>query len=37
MKYKKRVEKLNERQRWWDQQSSSYQKANKRPGSVKVR
>ena len=37
MKYKKKVAWLAARQAWWDRQGSNYQKANKRPGSVKVR
>ena len=31
MKYKKKVQRLKDRQAWWDKQSDSF----KRPGSVK--
>lgn len=37
MKYKKKVEKLLGRQRWYDNQSQSYKNSNKRPGSVKIK
>jgi hypothetical protein len=37
MKYKKKVAYLQARQQWWDRMGGSYQKAHKRPGSVKVR
>ena len=37
MKYKKKVEKLLGRQRWYDSQSQSYKNANKRPGSIKIK
>ena len=35
MKHKKKLEALAGRIRWYDAQPQSYQKANKRPGSVK--
>lgn len=35
MKYKKKVQRLRDRQAWWDKQSDSYKRASKRPGSVK--
>lgn len=37
MKAKKKLEKLLGRQRWWDSQSQAYQRATKRPGSVKLK
>lgn len=37
MKYKKKLEKLLGRQRWYDNQSKSYQRAHKRPGSIKIK
>lgn len=37
MKHKKKVEKLLGRQRWWDAQSQSYQRATTRPGSIKIK
>lgn len=37
MKYKKKLAYLKTRQAWWDKQSKSYQAANKKPGSIKVR
>ena len=37
MKAKKRKIKLENRQRWYDNQSQTYQKSNKRPGSVKLK
>lgn len=37
MKYKKMLQKLRDRQNWYDKQSREYQAANKRPGSVKIR
>lgn len=37
MKYKKKQAYLKARQDWYDKQDKSYQAANKRPGSVKVR
>ena len=37
MKYKNKVKKLENRQKWYDQQNRDYQNAHKRPGSVKVR
>ena len=36
-KAKKRKIKLENRQRWYDNQNQAYQKANKRPGSVKLK
>ena len=35
MKAKKKLQALIGRQRWYDAQPQSYQRANKRPGSVK--
>ena len=35
MKYKKKLEALAKRQRWYDNQSDSFKRANKRPGSIK--
>lgn len=37
MKYKKKLEKLAGRQRWWDAQPQSYKNSNKRPGSTKIK
>lgn len=37
MKYKKKLAWLKARQDWWDRQGQAYQKACKKPGSVKVR
>lgn len=37
MKYKKKLEKLAGRQRWFDNQSQAFQKSNTRPGSVKLK
>lgn len=37
MKYKKKIEKLLGRQRWYDSQSQSYKNSNKRPGSIKIK
>lgn len=37
MKYKKKLEKLLGRQRFFDAQSQSFQKSNTRPGSVKLK
>lgn len=37
MKYKKMLQKLRDRQNWYDKQPREYQAANKRPGSVKIR
>ena len=37
MKYKKKIENLKMRQRWYDLQKGDYQRAHKRPGSVKVK
>ena len=37
MKYKKKLEKLLGRQRWWDAQSQSYKNATRRPGSTKLK
>lgn len=37
MKYKKKLEKLAGRQRWYDAQPDAYKRAHKRPGSVKCR
>lgn len=37
MKYKKRLAYLKCRQDYWQKMGPAYQKANKRPGSVKVR
>lgn len=37
MKYKAKLEKLLGRQRWWDAQPQAYQRATKRPGSVKLK
>ena len=37
MKYKKRLAYLQAKIQYWERQGSNYQKANKRPGSVKVR
>ena len=36
MKAKKKKIKLENLQRWWDNQPQSYQKATTRPGSVKA-
>ena len=36
MKAKKKKIKLENLQRWWENQSQSYQKANTKPGSVKA-
>jgi len=36
MKAKKKLKKLFDLQRWWDNQPQSYQRATKRPGSVKA-
>jgi len=35
MKYKKHLERLEARQQFWERQSATYQKANKKPGSKK--
>ena len=35
MKYKKKVQRLKDRQAWWDKQSDSFKRATTRPGSVK--
>ena len=37
MKYKKRLAYLQVRIQYWERQGQAYQRANKRPGSVKVR
>lgn len=37
MKYKKKVAWLNQRIKWFESQPQSYQRANTKPGSVKVR
>lgn len=37
MKYKHLIENLKRAQAWYDRQPASYQKACKRPGSVKQR
>lgn len=37
MKYKKKVVYLQSRIQWWDKAGAAYQRAHKRPGSVKVR
>ena len=37
MKYKKQLAYLQARIQFWEIHGSNYQKANKRPGSVKVR
>lgn len=37
MKYKKMVERLKNRQAWWDKQDKSYQNSTTRPGSVKCK
>lgn len=36
MKYKKKLARLEGLKRWWDNQSQTYQRATKRPGSVKA-
>ena len=36
MKAKKKKIKLENLQRWWDNQSQAYQKSTTRPGSVKA-
>lgn len=35
MKYKKKLARLEARRKWYDQQNQLFQKANKRPGSIK--
>ena len=35
MKYKKKVDRLNDRHAWCDKQSDSFKRATTRPGSVK--
>ena len=37
MKYKKKLAYLQARIQYWERQGQTYQHANKRPGSVKVR
>jgi hypothetical protein len=37
MKYKKKLAYLQARIQFWERQGQAYQRANKRPGSVKVR
>lgn len=37
MKYKKKLKKLEDRQRWFDNQSQSFKNANTRPGSTKLK
>ena len=37
MKALKKKIKLENRQRWWDAQPQAYQRATKRPGSVKLK
>lgn len=32
MKYKKKVQRLKDRQAWWDKQSDSFKRATTRPG-----
>lgn len=34
MKYKKKVERLKQKQAWWDKQSQDYQRSTTRPGSI---
>lgn len=35
MKHKKKLQKLANKQKWWDSQSKAYQAATTRPGSLK--
>ena len=37
MKHKKKVQKLLDRQRWWDAQPQSFKNATTRPGSIKLK
>lgn len=37
MKYAKKVAYLQQKIAWWDKAGASYQRAHKRPGSVKTR
>ena len=37
MKYKKKLERLKEKQNWYDKQPNSYKAAHKRPYSIKTK
>lgn len=37
MKYKKRLQWLENKKRWYDAQPQSFKNANKRPGSIKTK
>ena len=37
MKYKKRLQRLAEKQKWWDSLSQEDKRAIKRPGSIKTK
>lgn len=35
MKYKKKQQRLRDRQAWWDKQSDTFKRTTTRPGSIK--